>query len=814
VGLNYQLGRFTLRATERQLLADGVEVPLGGRAFDVLVALVGRAGKLVSKEELFERAWPGVVVEENNLQVQISTLRKVLGQAAITTVPGRGYRFTLEVSANVPSASPSPTPRSHNLPQRLSNFIGHEHDLADCAKLLERTRLLTLTGIGGCGKTRFAIKLAEQVLPTFRDGVWFVDLAPVAEAAHVPFTVATRLRIRETPDVPLEETLSDQLANRQLLLILDNCEHLLESCAQLVQRLLEAVPGLRVLATSRESLGVAGEQIVTVRSLIAPPPSADHDIDFLTGCEAVRLFVERARLGMPTFALTAEIGPSVADICRRLDGIPLAIELAAARVSVLSVEQIRSRVNDRFRLLVGGARALPRHRTLGAVMQWSYEHLAPKERQLIRRLAVFAGGWTLEAATAMAGSPSEQADVLTLLSGLVDKSLVEVERHGNGEPRYRMLETVRQYMVDRLEELSETSLARTRHLHFFLDLVEAIHESEFAGNTLGSVVPKLDHEVDNILAAHASCDSVESGAELGLRLVNAVLMYWVGRRYRAGLPPAEQDPIMLGYRLSTEARARPGAQARTMYKCRALYGFSYLLYLLRRFDEAEAHLVESTSIARELGDDKILSTRVGTRIVFYILRDDLSSAKSCAEEALAIARQSDDPRYIAGALHGLGEVSIAQGAMAEAVSYLSQSVALAREAHTQITTATFLVGLAWAEVWQGLHERAAEALREALGAIAKFKDQRESSMFLISVAGLAALRKDDHNAARFCGAAQARGFDPTIVLHQGVRLAQVITMVQQSMEKTVYETIEAAGRELEYEEALAEAGAWLDNRHG
>lgn len=814
MALNYQLGRFTLRATERQLLADGAEIPLGGRAFDVLVALVGRAGKLVTKEELFEHAWPGVVVEENNLQVQISTLRKVLGQAAIATVPGRGYRLTLEVSADGPGATPSPAVHKHNLPQPLSNFIGHEHDLADCAQLLERTRLLTLTGIGGCGKTRFAIKLAEQVLSAFRDGAWFVDLAPVAEATHVPFAVATRLGIREVPDIALEETLSAQLADRQLLLILDNCEHLLERCAQLARRLLEGAPDLRILATSRESLGVAGEQIVSIRSLFLPPPSADHDIEFLTQCEAVRLFVERARLGMPSFALTAESAPSVADICRRLDGIPLAIELAAARVTVLSVDQIRLRLNDRFRLLVGGARALARHRTLEAVMQWSYEHLAPKERQLIRRLSVFAGGWTLDAATAMAGAPSEQPDVPTLLGGLVDKSLVAVDRDGANEPRYHMLETVRQYMIDRLEEVGESSLARTRHLHFFLDLAEAVDENEHVSHALGSHVPRLDRELDNVLAAHAWCDIVEGGAELGLRLMNTVQMYWVERRYRMGLPPAEQDPIALGYRLTMEALARPGAQARTMNRCSALFGLSQLSSLMRHYDEAEAHMAESTAIARELGDNRMLAAGLGVQAVFYRLREDFVSARSCADEMLAIARQSEDKRSIAIALLKLGEVSMAQGAMADAESHLAQSVAVARESFSQIVVASILVELAWAMIWQGDQEKVAAALREARPAIDGAKDKVRGITYLIAVAGLAVLRKDYEHAARLCSAAGAHAVQAWISPEEEARLAQSIATLKQEMDEAVYDAIEAAGRELGYQEALDEAGAWLDNRHG
>ncbi|OGA21203.1 MAG: hypothetical protein A3H34_01385 [Betaproteobacteria bacterium RIFCSPLOWO2_02_FULL_67_19] len=796
---------------ERQLLDNGDVVPLGGRAFEVLTALVEYSGKLVTKEQLFERAWPGVVVEENNLQVQISTLRKVLGQGAIATVSGQGYRLVLEATEIGPGAIPAPAPRKHNLPKPLTGFIGHEQDLGSCAQLLEQTRLLTLIGIGGCGKTRFAIQLAEQVLPAFRDGVWFVDLAPVAEATHVPFTVATRLRIREVPDIPLEETLSDQLANQHLLLILDNCEHLLESCAQLAQRLLQAAPNLRILATSRESLGVAGEQIVTVRSLNAPQFSADHDIDLLSTCEAVRLFVGRARLSLPTFALNSEIGPGVADICRRLDGIPLAIELAAARVAVLSVEQIRSRLNERFSLLVGGARALPRHRTLAAVMQWSYEHLASRERQLVRRLSVFAGGWTLDAATAMAGSPVDQGDVLTLLSGLIDKSLVEVERHGDGEPHYRMLETVRQYMFDRLEEVGETSMARTRHLQFFLDLAEAIHQSEFSGNSPGSFVPRLSRELDNILAAHSWCDVVEGGSELGLRLVNAVQRYWVERRHKIGLPPAEQDPLSLGYRLVVEALARPGAQARTEHRCRALYGLSSLAFVMRRHAEAEAHLVESMAIARELGDNKILAARTGILTMFYRFRKDFVSAKSYAEETLSLARQSEDKRTIAIAYLRLGEVSVSQNAMAEADSYLAQSVAFARESCPPIDLASILVEQASAIIWQGAHERAIAALREARPTIDAAKDKVRSIQFLTAIAALAALRKNSVQAARFCGAVQVHAVLAWISPDEEMRLAQLITSLKHTLGEADYAAAEAAGSELQFQEVLAEAGAWLDN---
>lgn len=810
MGQDYSLGRFILRVSERQLLDEGATVPLGGRAFEVLTTLAENPGKLVTKEQLFRRAWPDVVVEENNLQVQISTLRKALGQGAIATVFGQGYRLTLPVANIAPDAVALQEVRRHNLPQPLTGFIGHEQDLISCAELLRDARLLTLTGIGGCGKTRFAIRLGEQVLPTFPDGVWFVDLAPVADVMHVPFTVATGLQVKEVADTPLEETLSDYLTNQRLLLILDNCEHLLGACAQLAQRFLESAPGLKILATSRESLGVAGEQIVTVRSLTAPPSSADHDIELLSRSEAVRLFVERARLNMPTFALTADVGPAVADICRRLDGIPLAIELAAARAGVLSVEQIRSRLNDRFRLLVGGTRALPRHRTLGAVLQWSYEHLPAKERQLVRRLSVFVGGWPLDAASAMLETSTDQDDALTLLSGLVDKSLVEVERPHNGAPRYRMLETVRQYMLDRLEEVGETSMARTRHLNFLVDLAEAIWSSEYTGSSLGSMVPRLEPEIDNILAAHAWCDNVEGGAELGLRLVNNVSMYWVDRGDAFGLRPTDQDPLLLGHRLVTEALARRGAQARTMYRCRALYGLSFLLYLLGRFDEAETQLIESTAIARELSDLAILSSRVGTRTSFYLRRGDYAAARSCGEEALRIANQSLNRRYVAGALHVLGDVAIAQGAMTDAISYLNEGVAIARDEHPLITVAGFSVSLAWALTRHGKSKEAVRLVSEALPAILGSRARRRCADLLIVASGLAADLLDFDRAARFLGAAHADGFEPEMrLVEQRNRLDFLDSTLRSHMGNRAFESSESAGRDLAFADALEEVHLWL-----
>jgi predicted ATPase/DNA-binding winged helix-turn-helix (wHTH) protein len=414
----YRFGRFELRPNERLLLTDGRPVELGHRAFEVLLTLVERAGQLVTKDELLDLVWPGLVVEENNLQVQVSALRKILGATTIATAPGRGYRFTAELVPDKELSSP-PVAQRHNLPQQLTRFIGHEEDIEEYAALLDHTRLLTLTGIGGCGKSRFAIQLAERVLPAFPDGVWYVDLAPLLDAERVVLTVATVLGVREEKERPIVATLCERLAGQHTLLVLDNCEHLVAACGALVQRVILSCPGVRVMAASREGFGIPGERTVTVRSLSFPPPGSKHELRALEACEAVRLFVDRAQLSVPRFVLGPESANVVGEICRRLDGIPLAIELAAARVKVLSVEEIRARLDDRFRLLTGGSKAaLGRQQTLLATIQWSYDHLAPDQQQLLRRLSVFVGGWTLEGAVRVVGAQWDDYAVLDVLGRL------------------------------------------------------------------------------------------------------------------------------------------------------------------------------------------------------------------------------------------------------------------------------------------------------------------------------------------------------------------------------------------------------------
>ena len=383
---------------------------------------------------------------------------------------------------------PGVAEKTNNLPQHLSPLIGRESELAEVKELMGTTSLLTLVGVGGMGKTRFSLEVASALLDRFKDGVWFIELAPVSDPALVSRTVAEVLDVREEASRPLLDTLLEFLRRRNLLLVLDNCEHLIEGCARFAEAALRASSGLRILASSREALNIAGELAWRMPPLPTPDPAARESGDQLLQYSAVRLFVARAAFSSPSFRLTTENSAAVARVCRQLDGIPLALELAAARVKAMRIEQIAERLDDRFQLLTTGNRtALPRQQTLRSAIDWSYDLLNDSERVLLRRLSVFAGGWTLEAAeTVCAGDGIQSVDVLDLLTHLVDKSLVAPDEKA-AEPRYRMLETIRQYSREKLVAADELEQIGDRHLTFFTRQAERL-EPHFLRPRPGSLV--------------------------------------------------------------------------------------------------------------------------------------------------------------------------------------------------------------------------------------------------------------------------------------------------------------------------------------
>ena len=440
----------------------------------------------------------------------------------------------------------------HNLPVPLTSFIGREQEATEIAQLLATARLLTLTGTPGVGKTRLALEVAAKLVEQFPDGVRLVELAPLADPDLVPQAVAAALGLREQPGRTAPDTLTDALRVLRMLLVLDNCEHLVDACAGLADGLLRACPGLVILATSREPLGIDGETAWRVPSLALPAGGdgetvGSGDAPAPDACPSVRLFVERARAARPDLTLTVLHTSAVARICRRLDGIPLALELAAARVKALSVEQIATRLDDRFRLLTGGNRtALPRQRTLRATVDWSYDLLSEEERALLRRLSVFAGGWSLEAAEAVcAGEGIESSDVLDLLQHLVDRSLVVTDVHPDGTTRFRMLEMLQQYALERLVERGEADAARGQHAAWVLALAERAGP-ELRGPREREWSERLEGECENLRAALRWL--VERGeAERSLRLGSALWRFWSVRGHLIeGLDWLEQALALSG----------------------------------------------------------------------------------------------------------------------------------------------------------------------------------------------------------------------------------------------------------------------------
>ena len=523
-----RFGRFELLPAQRSLLVDGLATPLGARAFDMLLALIERRDRVVSGGELFDLVWPGLVVEENNLRQQVAALRKVLGAQALVTVPGRGYRFALALEAGeTPKPQPMPALRSNNLPLNPPPLIGRETELAAALALFADTHLLTLVGTGGVGKTRFALELADTLRDTYKDGVWLVELAPLSDPALVVRTVASVLGVHEEPGRPLLDTLLDLLRHRELLIVLDNCEHLIDASAHFADKVLHGSAGVRTLATSREALGIAGETVWRVPSLRAATPADHASAGQLLAYAATRLFVQRAAAASPGFRLTPENAAAVAQVCHQLDGIPLALELAAARVKAMRVELVAERLHDRFALLTQGSRtALPRHQTLRSLIAWSHELLPEPEQRLLRRLSVFAGGWTLDGAEGICSDGEQLAaeDVLDLLTHLVEKSLVALDEQST-EPRYRMLETIRQYGFEKLTTAGEADALRTRHLAYFGDFAESIrthlgdHDLEPRWNA------SVNAELDNIRLA-LDWSLMPGQAERGLHLINALHRFW------------------------------------------------------------------------------------------------------------------------------------------------------------------------------------------------------------------------------------------------------------------------------------------------
>lgn len=833
--MSYRFGRFELRPAERSLRVDGAPAPLGARAFDVLLALVERRDRVVGAGELFEAVWPGVVVEENNLRQQVAALRKVLGTTAIATVPGRGYRFTLPLEG-------APAPQAaDNLPVNLPALIGREAELASLPGLGRDAPVLTLVGAGGVGKTRLALAAAAQARGAFKDGAWLVELAPVADPTLLTRVVAAAMGVHEEQDRPLLDTLLAFLRNAQLLIVLDNCEHLVDAAARWVERVLQASPGVRVLATSREPLGIASERVWRLLPLRTPDAGANPSPEELMTYPAPQLFAERARAADPAFRITPANATAVAHICQQLDGMPLALELAAARVRSMRVDQIADRLRDRFALLTRGSRtALERHQTLRSLIDWSHELLSEPERALLRRLPVFAGGWTLEAAeSACAGDGLAAEDILELLAALVEKSLVMLDAQA-ADARYRMLETIRQYGLEKLQAAGEEAAVRTRHLRQLVEFTDAIR-TRLTGEDQLHWHARVEVELDNIRVALNWADQCGQPAA-GLRILNALHRHWyktmqwgeivewqqrLVRCYgKLGLPPDEPfaHSFYMAGMLATNFHPGTGrslcergveVSRRIGFDEGVAWALMWMAHVdLRRRDPTTADLFEEAIRTGERMEDAyrraffLVNALVCYANYEAAMGRDASAEAKLRECEMQVAKAGGDAIYIGHSRALLATMALRRGDLERAEQLVEESLAL----HRQVES--------WFDVGAGLAQQGLIALRrgDPARALELFKEglplHRRYPMSQWVTKGLAQLLIAYSACGQWTVAARLAGALTRPGASVGAPPAELSWRVAQAYEEAVqrarsqlgpaaFEAEAAAGRPLTREQAIA-----------
>ena len=739
----WTFGDFVLDLDARELVRAGTPVSLSPKALQLLGLLVECHPRALSKTELQDRLWPGTFVVEKNLTNLVSEIREALGEDPATprfirTVHRFGYAFR---------AMPSVESRDHdigtrhNLPSPLTNFIGRDREIAELLQLVPASRVLTLTGAGGCGKTRLALEVAARALDRFPAGVWVVDLSSLADPSLVAQAVASVFDIREGPNRPTLDALSGYLRTRQILLVLDNCEHLITACAHFVDALLRAADRVCILATSREGLGITGETVWRVPSLSLPDLSQAASVETLVRHDAVRLFIERASAVDSTFAITAANAAAVGQVCIRLDGIPLAIELAAARVKVLSLAQIHARLNDRFRLLTGGSRtAVARQRTLEATVEWSYGLLSGAERRLLRRLSVFARGWTMEAAEDVTSdNAGERDDVLESLSRLVDKSLANVESDSEGSRRYHFLETVRQYARERLVEAAEAERLRDRHLAFFDALVRRA-EPELTRAEQIAWLNRLQLEHDNLRLALEWCVAAPERGNQSIELAGALCWFWLKRGYfREGQEWLERA-------LSAGGAATPALRARTITY------LAFITFFRGDFDRTQALAEESATLGRTEGDLTVVAFSLGVGALAALERGDVAACARLAAEGRTAARASANPWIQGMAVSCLAYLAMHEGDFDRAGLLHEEALDWSRRQGEKWAMGITLFDLALLRVVQQRHEEARALCTEGIGLYREFGDRRGIAWCLGILSGTEAAEGRALRAARLRGA--------------------------------------------------------------
>lgn len=710
----YEFGAFRFDANGGCLLKDGTLVPLPPKVASLLEVLLEHRGSVVAKSELMDILWPDTFVQEESLHVYVFELRRALGQRRgrevfVETVPRRGYRFACAVTerresedAQVHDGQPraEETYPVNNLRRPMTSLIGRPLETEQVASIVRAHRLATLTGTGGIGKSRLAMEVAARTLEDFADGTWIFELAPITDPHLVASTIASVLEAKDEPDSTPDAVIRKRLGSSRALLVLDNCDQVIKECAQLTARLLEGCPNVHVLATSHQPLAVEGESVFAVPPLSIPHGPAPASPDECASFDSVRLFRDRAVLTSPGFELDKHNARSVAEICQHLDGIPLAIELAAARVRVLAVDQILAMLDHRFRLLTGGSRgALTRHRTLRAAIDWSCDLLEDRQRLLFTRLSVFVGGFTLEAAEEVCSDGSlPRADIFTELSGLVSKSLVTAELIA-GSTRFQMLETIRAYAREMLLRGNDDFATVRAHALWCAKLGgEALTQANGPNRDAWNV--RLETEHDNIRAALRWSLREDNAPEIGMRLAGSLFRFWItlgflneGRMWLdlASLAPAAAVPALRALVLGSLAnvafvQADHDAALEAANASLALYSQlgdragaasitsikALIVGRLGDYDRAYQLQSECLAVNQELGrvDD-------AKQCVFYLgllamYGGDFERAEAHFIESLEHYRATDNRHRVVVLLHNLGEIAWFRHDPASAVTMLEE----------------------------------------------------------------------------------------------------------------------------------------------
>lgn len=702
---------------------------------------------------------------------------------------------------------PPPLPTRHNLPLQLSSFIGREKELAEIQALLQNSRLLTLVGTGGTGKTRLSIQAAHHLLDDYLDGIWLVEFAPIFDPLLVPRTTAVAIGLRDEPQHLVVDWLCEYLREKEMLLVLDNCEHLVDACAQLAERILQAAPNVCILASSREALSIGGEVTYHVPSLGLPDRDQLPTLETLSQYEAVKLFIDRAVSAKSSFRVTNENAPALAQICHCLDGIPLAIELAAAKIRVLSLPQIASRLDDRFRLLTGGSRtALPRHQTLRAAIDWSYNLLPAAEQSLFRRLSIFVGGWTLVAAESVCGDVIgadvvRDDNILNLMEQLINKSLVLVEEP-NGEARYHLLETVRQYAAEKFLASHEVEAIRNRHLSFFLIFAEEA-DSNLHGRDQNVWLDRLEAEHGNLSSVLAwsmmngALSQPEPIVEAGLRLAAALTWFWQVRGYSSvgskwletALVASESPNIMQG----EVSRRTRGTILRGLGWLSGMQGDFRTDYLEERMgsfheDEDKKEIDEirlNVAVAAEMGGD-------------------FERARRLLEEGLTLRRAAGDKADVAEALLNLGRVMMLQGDHQQAKVLFDEALLLAKETEDQWMIVYALNHLGFAALLSGDGQEAMALFQSCLAHFPQYNDKQVITYILWGTAEAAVLLGKSVLSAQLFGAAESLGEKIGWAIPPGHRVYYnfFVTTLHTELNEQAFAAAWAVGRAMTLEQAI------------